>query len=59
MSLKSSGGLDDAKWFDFLRLENINTYDDILPLLVKDWLHYNNEKHDWLFEFKKKNNFKF
>lgn len=35
MELHSSGGLDNAKWFTLAELENINTYDDILPLLAQ------------------------
>lgn len=47
MSLKSSGGLDDAKWFGLSELENINTYDDILPLLAQaiDYIT-TTKKHD-------------
>lgn len=35
MELHSNGGLDNAKWFRLAELENINTYDDILPLLAQ------------------------
>lgn len=35
MELHSSGGLDDIKWFKLAELEDINTYDDILPLLAQ------------------------
>jgi N utilization substance protein B len=35
MELHSNGGLDDARWFKLSELENINTYDDILPLLAQ------------------------
>lgn len=35
MNLHSNGGLDDARWFKLSELENINTYDDILPLLAQ------------------------
>lgn len=35
MDLHSNGGLDQAKWFTLAELENINTYDDILPLLAQ------------------------
>lgn len=35
MELHSTGGLDNAKWFRLSELENINTYDDILPLLAQ------------------------
>jgi N utilization substance protein B len=35
IELHSNGGLDDAKWFKLSDLENINTYDDILPLLAQ------------------------
>lgn len=30
-----TGGLDDAKWFAMADIENIRTYDDIIPLLAK------------------------
>lgn len=46
MSLKSSGGLDDAKWFRLSELENINTYDDILPLLAQAIDYITTKKHD-------------
>ncbi|MCC7469676.1 MAG: transcription antitermination factor NusB [Bacteroidetes bacterium] len=46
MSLKSSGGLDDAKWFKLSELENINTYDDILPLLAQAIDYITTKKHD-------------
>ncbi len=44
MELHSTGGLDDAKWFRLVDLENINTYDDILPLLAQsiDYITNNN-----------------
>lgn len=42
MSLNSNGGLDDAKWFKLSELENINTYDDILPLLAQSIEHITN-----------------
>jgi N utilization substance protein B len=35
MDLHSNGGLDEARWFRLSELENINTYDDILPLLAQ------------------------
>jgi N utilization substance protein B len=35
IELHSTGGLDNAKWFKLAELENINTYDDILPLLAQ------------------------
>ena len=36
---KKSGGLDDAKWFSSDELEDIKSYDDILPLLVQSIEH--------------------
>lgn len=33
--LGSTGGLDDAKWFKLSEVVNLNTYDDILPIITK------------------------
>lgn len=33
--LGKSGGLDDAKWFKIQDIEDLNFYDDILPILTK------------------------
>jgi len=35
LKLKSTGGLDDAKWFRLAEVINLNTYDDILPIITK------------------------
>lgn len=35
LTLGSSGGLDDAKWFKLAEVVSLNTYDDILPLITK------------------------
>ena len=35
LTLGSSGGLDDAKWFKLSEVVNLNTYDDILPIITK------------------------
>ena len=35
ITLGESGGLDDAKWFKLSEVVNLNTYDDILPLITK------------------------
>jgi ADP-ribose pyrophosphatase YjhB (NUDIX family) len=35
ITLGSSGGLDDAKWFKLSEVVNLNTYDDILPIITK------------------------
>jgi ADP-ribose pyrophosphatase YjhB (NUDIX family) len=32
---EGKGGLDDAKWFKFTDLVDLNLYDDILPLITK------------------------
>jgi N utilization substance protein B len=39
LNLQSNGGLDDAKWFKLSELEDIKTYDDILPLLAQSVEH--------------------
>lgn len=39
LNLNSNGGLDDAKWFKLSELEDIKTYDDILPLLAQSIEH--------------------
>ena len=31
----NSGGLDDARWFPLDQIENLNIYDDILPIITK------------------------
>lgn len=35
LTLGTSGGLDDAKWFKLSEVVNLNTYDDILPIITK------------------------
>lgn len=35
LTLGSSGGLDDAKWFRLADVANLNIYDDILPIVTK------------------------
>ncbi|MDQ5901390.1 MAG: Transcription antitermination protein NusB [Patescibacteria group bacterium] len=35
MNVKTNGGLDGGKWFTLAELEDIKTYDDILPLLAQ------------------------
>lgn len=35
LTLGSSGGLDDARWFKLSEIVNLNIYDDILPLITK------------------------
>ena len=35
VTLTSSGGLDDAKWFKLAEVVNLHTYDDILPIITK------------------------
>jgi len=35
LKLGESGGLDDAKWFKVSEVVNLNTYDDILPIITK------------------------
>ncbi|MFA5934098.1 MAG: transcription antitermination factor NusB [Candidatus Paceibacterota bacterium] len=35
ISLKSSGGLDDAKWFSLSEIPDLTIYDDILPIITK------------------------
>ena len=35
LTLGSSGGLDDAKWFRLADIVNLNIYDDILPIVTK------------------------
>lgn len=35
LSLKDTGGLDDAAWFQMKELADIKTYDDIRPIIVK------------------------
>lgn len=35
LTLHSSGGLDDAKWFPLKDIADIKTYDDVIPLLTK------------------------
>ena len=34
LKLGSSGGLDDAQWFKLTEVINLNTYDDILPIIT-------------------------
>lgn len=35
LKLGDSGGLDDARWFKLQDIQNLNFYDDILPIIVK------------------------
>jgi len=35
LTLGPSGGLDDARWFEAVELENLKIYDDIRPLIKK------------------------
>lgn len=35
LSLKKSGGLDDARWFRLADILDLNIYDDILPIITK------------------------
>lgn len=35
LTLGTSGGLDDARWFRLSEIINLNIYDDILPLITK------------------------
>lgn len=35
LKLESSGGLDNAKWFDISEIAELNFYDDILPIVTK------------------------
>lgn len=35
LNLKSTGGLDDARWFEADELVNLKMYDDIVPLITK------------------------
>jgi len=35
ITLGSSGGLDDARWFRLAEIVNLNIYDDILPIITK------------------------
>lgn len=35
ITLKDSGGLDDAQWFKLKNIIDLNMYDDILPLVTK------------------------
>jgi len=35
LSLKKTGGLDDAKWFKLADILDLNFYDDILPVITK------------------------
>ncbi len=35
INLKDSGGLDDARWFKLKNVPDLNTYDDILPIIIK------------------------
>jgi len=35
LKLGESGGLDDAKWFKLQDLQNLNFYNDILPIITK------------------------
>ncbi|MEI6296117.1 MAG: transcription antitermination factor NusB [bacterium] len=34
LTLKETGGLDDAKWFEVSEIPNLKIYDDIVPLMV-------------------------
>ncbi len=35
LKLGESGGLDDAKWFKLQEIQNLNFYNDILPIITK------------------------
>jgi len=35
ITLESSGGLTDARWFPLSEIADLNFYDDILPLVTK------------------------
>lgn len=35
LQLESSGGLDDAKWFQFSEIPELRIYNDIIPLITK------------------------
>lgn len=35
LKLGDSGGLDDAKWFKLQEIQNLNFYNDILPIITK------------------------
>lgn len=35
LSLESSGGLDDARWFQFSEIPELRIYNDIIPLITK------------------------
>lgn len=35
LTLGSSGGLDDARWFKLAEIVSLNIYDDILPIITK------------------------
>lgn len=35
LKLGDSGGLDDAKWFKLQDIQNLNFYNDILPIITK------------------------
>lgn len=35
LTLHTTGGLDDAKWFKLSEVVNLRTYDDILPIITK------------------------
>jgi len=39
LSVNTNGGLDGGKWFTLAELEDIKTYDDILPLLAQSVEH--------------------
>jgi transcription antitermination protein NusB len=41
---KDNGGLDDARWFKFSEVEDIKTYGDILPFLIKAITLISNQK---------------
>lgn len=44
IKLGSTGGLDGAEWFSIKELDDIKTYDDILPLLAQSVQHVTNNK---------------
>ena len=35
LKLKSTGGLDDARWFEVGEVQNLKIYDDIVPIITK------------------------
>lgn len=44
LKLGDSGGLDDAKWFKLQEIQNLNFYNDILPIITKAITIISNKK---------------